>query len=81
MQVYLRHWAIARDHSQFVLYGFFAGDDRNPLGHYLSGTPPTLLRKGCGLRAESSFMEIRTLIALGLSFVASVFGVYWVSAN
>ena len=83
----LRHWAIITKDIilKFVLYGFFAGTigtpTRNPAGplfpigdhfqHYYA-------RDG-DWREQRVFYGDMTLIALGLSFVASVLPAYWVS--
>lgn len=70
---------------KFVLYGFFAGTIGtllgSLLGHYfLSGIISNIITQGMviGESREYFYRDI-TLIALGLSFIASVFPAYWVS--
>lgn len=70
---------------KFVLYGFFAGTIGtllgSLLGHYfLSGIISNIITQGMviGESREYFYRDI-TLIALGLSFVASVLPAYWVS--
>lgn len=70
---------------KFVLYGFFAGTIGtllgSLLGHYfLSGIISNIITQGMviGESREYFYRDI-TLIALGLSFVASVLPAYWVA--
>lgn len=70
---------------KFVLYGFFAGTIGtllgSLLGHYfLSGIISNIITQGMviGESREYFYRDI-TLIALGLSFIASVFPAYWVA--
>ena len=70
---------------KFVLYGFFAGTIGtllgSLLGHYfLSGIISNIITQGMviGESREYFYRDI-TLIALGLSFIASVLPAYWVS--
>ena len=70
---------------KFVLYGFFAGTNGtllgSLLGHYfLSGIISNIITQGMviGESREYFYRDI-TLIALGLSFVASVLPAYWVA--
>ena len=70
---------------KFVLYGFFAGTIGtllgSLLGHYfLSGIISNIITQGMVIgESREYFYGDMTLIALGLSFVASVFPAYWVS--
>ena len=70
---------------KFVLYGFFAGTigtlPGTLLGHYfLSGIISNIITQGMVIgESREYFYGDMTLIALGLSFVASVFPAYWVS--
>ena len=70
---------------KFVLYGFFAGTIGtllgSLLGHYfLSGIISNIITQGMviGESREYFYRDI-TLIALGLSFIASVLPAYWVA--
>lgn len=70
---------------KFVLYGFFAGTIGtllgSLLGHYfLSGIISNIITQGMVIgESREYFYGDMTLIALGLSFVASVLPAYWVS--
>ena len=70
---------------KFVLYGFFAGTigtlPGTLLGHYfLSGIISNIITQGMVIgESREYFYGDMTLIALGLSFVASVLPAYWVS--
>lgn len=70
---------------KFVLYGFFAGTFGtllgSLLGHYfLSGIISNIITQGMVIgESREYFYGDMTLIALGLSFVASVLPAYWVS--
>ena len=70
---------------KFVLYGFFAGTIGallgTLLGHYfLSGIISNIITQGMVIgESREYFYGDMTLIALGLSFVASVLPAYWVS--
>lgn len=70
---------------KFVLYGFFAGTIGTLLGtllghYFLSGIISNIITQGMviGESREYFYRDI-TLIALGLSFVASVLPAYWVA--
>ena len=70
---------------KFVLYGFFAGTIGTLLGtllghYFLSGIISNIITQGMviGESREYFYGDI-TLIALGLSFVASVLPAYWVA--
>lgn len=70
---------------KFVLYGFFAGTIGTLLGtllghYFLSGIISNIITQGMviGESREYFYRDI-TLIALGLSFIASVFPAYWVA--
>ena len=70
---------------KFVLYGFFAGTigtlPGTLLGHYfLSGIISNIITQGMVIgESREYFYGDMTLIALGLSFIASVLPAYWVS--
>lgn len=70
---------------KFVLYGFFAGTIGtllgSLLGHYfLSGIISNIITQGMVIgESREYFYRDMTLIALGLSFVASVLPAYWVA--
>ena len=70
---------------KFVLYGFFAGTIGtllgSLLGHYfLSGIISNIITQGMVIgESREYFYGDMTLIALGLSFIASVLPAYWVS--
>ena len=70
---------------KFVLYGFFAGTigtlPGTLLGHYfLSGIISNIITQGMVIgEGREYFYGDMTLIALGLSFIASVLPAYWVS--
>lgn len=70
---------------KFVLYGFFAGMIGtllgSLLGHYfLSGIISNIITQGMVIgESREYFYGDMTLIALGLSFIASVLPAYWVS--
>lgn len=70
---------------KFVLYGFFAGTIGtllgSLLGHYfLSGIISNIITQGMVIgESREYFYGDMTLIALGLSFVASVLPAYWVA--
>lgn len=70
---------------KFVLYGFFAGTIGtllgNWLGHYfLSGIISKIITQGMVIGDSKEYVYANmTLIALGLSLVASVLPAYWVS--
>ena len=70
---------------KFVLYGFFAGTIGtllgNLLGHYfLSGIISKIITQGMVIGdSKEYFYANMTLMALGLSLVASVLPAYWVS--
>ena len=70
---------------KFVLYGFFAGTIGtllgNLLGHYfLSGIISKIITQGMVIGDSKEYVYANmTLIALGLSLVASVLPAYWVS--
>ena len=70
---------------KFVLYGFFAGTigtlPGTLLGHYfLSGIISNIITQGLVIgESREYFYGDMTLIALGLSFIASVLPAYWVS--
>ena len=70
---------------KFVLYGFFAGTIGTLLGtllghYFLSGIISNIITQGMVIgESREYFYEDMTLIALGLSFVASVLPAYWVS--
>ena len=70
---------------KFVLYGFFAGTIGTLLGtllghYFLSGIISNIITQGMVIgESREYFYGDMTLIALGLSFVASVFPAYWVS--
>ena len=70
---------------KFVLYGFFAGTIGTLLGtllghYFLSGIISNIITQGMviGESREYFYRDI-TLIALGLSFIASVLPAYWVA--
>ena len=70
---------------KFVLYGFFAGTIGTLLGtllghYFLSGIISNIITQGMVIgESREYFYGDMTLIALGLSFVASVLPAYWVS--
>ena len=70
---------------KFVLYGFFAGTIGtllgSLLGHYfLSGIISNIITQGMVIgESKEYFYGDMTLMALGLSFIASVLPAYWVS--
>lgn len=70
---------------KFVLYGFFAGTIGtllgSLLGHYfLSGIISNIITQGMVIgESREYFYRAITLIALGLSFIASVLPAYWVA--
>ena len=70
---------------KFVLYGFFAGTFGTLLGtllghYFLSGIISNIITQGMVIgESREYFYGDMTLIALGLSFVASVLPAYWVS--
>ena len=70
---------------KFVLYGFFAGTIGTLLGtllghYFLSGIISNIITQGMVIgESKEYFYGDMTLIALGLSFVASVLPAYWVS--
>ena len=70
---------------KFVLYGFFAGTIGTLLGtllghYFLSGVISNIITQGMVIgESREYFYGDMTLIALGLSFVASVLPAYWVS--
>lgn len=70
---------------KFVLYGFFAGTIGTLLGtllghYFLSGIISNIITQGMVIGESGEyFYGDMTLIALGLSFVASVLPAYWVS--
>ena len=70
---------------KFVLYGFFAGTLGTLLGtllghYFLSGIISNIITQGMVIgESREYFYGDMTLIALGLSFVASVLPAYWVS--
>lgn len=70
---------------KFVLYGFFAGTIGTLLGtllghYFLSGIISNIITQGMMIgESREYFYGDMTLIALGLSFVASVLPAYWVS--
>ena len=70
---------------KFVLYGFFAGTIGTLLGtllghYFLSGIISNIITQGMVIgESREYFYGDMTLIALGLSFVASVLPSYWVS--
>ena len=70
---------------KFVLYGFFAGTIGTLLGtllghYFLSGIISNIITQGVVIgESREYFYGDMTLIALGLSFVASVLPAYWVS--
>lgn len=70
---------------KFVLYGFFAGTIGTLLGtllghYFLSGNISNIITQGMVIgESREYFYGDMTLIALGLSFVASVLPAYWVS--
>ena len=70
---------------KFVLYGFFAGMIGTLLGtllghYFLSGIISNIITQGMVIgESREYFYGDMTLIALGLSFVASVLPAYWVS--
>lgn len=70
---------------KFVLYGFFAGTIGTLLGtllghYFLSGIISNIITQGMVIgESREDFYGDMTLIALGLSFVASVLPAYWVS--
>ena len=70
---------------KFVLYGFFAGTIGTLLGtllghYFLSGIISNIITQGMVIgESREYFYGDMTLIALGLSFIASVLPAYWVS--
>lgn len=70
---------------KFFLYGFFAGTIGTLLGtllghYFLSGIISNIITQGMVIgESREYFYGDMTLIALGLSFVASVLPAYWVS--
>ena len=70
---------------KFVLYGFFAGTIGTLLGtllghYFLSGIISNIITQGMVIgESREYFYGDMTLIALGLSFVASVLPAYWVA--
>ena len=70
---------------KFVLYGFFAGTIGTLLGtllghYFLSGIISNIITQGMVIgESREYFYGDMTLIALGLSFVASVLPAHWVS--
>lgn len=70
---------------KFILYGFFAGTIGTLLGtllghYFLSGIISNIITQGMVIgESREYFYGDMTLIALGLSFVASVLPAYWVS--
>ena len=70
---------------KFVLYGFFAGTFGTLLGtllghYFLSGIISNIITQGMVIgESREYYYGDMTLIALGLSFVASVLPAYWVS--
>lgn len=70
---------------KFVLYGFFAGTIGTLLGtllghYFLSGIISNIITQGMVIgESREYFYGDMALIALGLSFVASVLPAYWVS--
>ena len=70
---------------KFVLYGFFAGTIGTLLGtllghYFLSGIISNIITQGMVIgESREYFYGDMTLMALGLSFVASVLPAYWVS--
>ena len=72
---------------KFVLYGFFAGTIGTLLGtllghYFLSGIISNIITQGMVIgESREYFYGDMTLIALGLSFVASVLPAYWVASK
>lgn len=70
---------------KFVLYGFFAGTIGTLLGtllghYFLTGIISNIITQGMVIgESREYFYKDITLIALGLSFIASVLPAYWVS--